>query len=74
MNQKINRQKRPSLTKREQKVIRLAAEDKRNKEIAAALGISEDTVHNRWAHIYDKPDVHSRAAAVAWLLRQTAMT
>lgn len=74
MNPKTHRPQRRALTPRERKILALAAADRRDKEIATALGISEHTVHNHWAHIYDKLGVHSRVAAVARWLRKTGMT
>ena len=70
MNRESNRANNHTLTEREQRVLELVAADKRDKEIAEILGMSEHTVHNHWRHIYDKLRVHGRAAAVAWLLKK----
>lgn len=53
------------LTERERQVLRGVAHGKRNKEIAARLGISEPTVKSHLANIYFKLSVDSRASAVA---------
>ena len=37
-----------------------------NAQIGWELGISEKTVRNHLSHLYDKLDLHSRAAAIAY--------
>ena len=56
---------RSELTRREQEVLRLVAQGKTNADIAAALVLSEHTVHRHVANILGKLAVPSRAAAVA---------
>ncbi len=56
---------RERLTPRELEVLRLVAEGKTNVEIAAALVLSEHTVHRHVANILRKLGASSRAAAVA---------
>jgi DNA-binding NarL/FixJ family response regulator len=51
-----------SLSAREQEVATLVAAGKRNREVAAALFLSEKTVESHLARIYDKLGVRSRAA------------
>jgi NarL family two-component system response regulator YdfI len=53
------------LTSRERAILERVARGERNKEIAAALGITERTVKAHLASIYNKLGVDSRAAAVA---------
>jgi DNA-binding CsgD family transcriptional regulator len=53
------------LTRREREVLRLVAQGKTNADIAAALVLSEHTVHRHVANILTKLAVPSRAAAVA---------
>ena len=53
------------LTARERDVLRLVTQGRSNKEIAAALTISERTVNTHLVHIFAKLDVSSRAAATA---------
>ena len=60
----------PTLSLRERQVLELVAEGMRNKEIAAALGISGDTVGMHVKNIYTKLDVHDRTAAVAKAIRR----
>lgn len=60
----------PTLSLRERQVLELVAEGMRNKEIAAALGISVDTTGMHVKNIYTKLDVHDRTAAVAKAIRR----
>jgi DNA-binding NarL/FixJ family response regulator len=55
-----------SLSSRERDVLRLVAEGSSNREIAAALFISEATVKSHLTHIYGKLGAKDRAAAVAY--------
>ena len=51
-----------ALSAREREVAMLVATGKRNREVAAALFLSEKTVESHLARIYDKLGVRSRAA------------
>ncbi len=53
---------RTGLSAREWEVATLVAAGKRNREVAAALFLSEKTVETHLSHIYDKLGVRSRAA------------
>jgi DNA-binding NarL/FixJ family response regulator len=64
------RANQPSLTFRESQVLELLATGKRNKEIAAALGISGDTASAHIKSIFLKFNVHDRTAALAEALRR----
>lgn len=57
-----------SLTAREIDVLRLVADGRTNRAIAARLGIGEATVKTHLLHVYDKLAVTDRASAVrtAW--------
>ena len=57
------------LSAREVEVLRLVAQGKTNREIAAALVISERTVINHLSHIFAKTGTDNRAAATAFALR-----
>jgi DNA-binding NarL/FixJ family response regulator len=54
------------LSVREVEVLRLLAEGKTNRAIAADLGISKRTVDRHVSNIFTKLDVSSRAAATAY--------
>jgi len=60
----------PALTCRELQVLELLATGKRNKEIAADLGISSDTARAHIKSIFIKFNVHDRTAALAEALRR----
>ena len=64
------RASQPSLTFRELEVLELLATGMRNKEIAAKLGISEDTTRAHIKSIFVKFNVHDRTAALAEALRR----
>jgi DNA-binding NarL/FixJ family response regulator len=55
---------RVQLTPREMASLRLLADGKANKEIAAALDISERTVKTHLAHLFEKLGVTSRTEAI----------
>lgn len=61
---------RPALTRRELDVMRLLAKGMRNKEIAVALGIAQETVQAHIKSIFAKLCVHDRTAALAVALRR----
>jgi two-component system NarL family response regulator len=60
----------PSLTPREVQVVELIFHGMRNKEIAAALGITEDTVQVHIRNLFEKLKVQDRTAAVKIALRR----
>lgn len=57
------------LTAREVQVLRLVAAGKTNREIAAALVLSERTVINHLSHVFTKIGAENRAGATAFALR-----
>lgn len=69
-----DRMSHPTLTARELDVINLLPKGMRNKEIAAALHISEETVQVHVKNIFGKLRVNDRAAAVAVALRRGIIT
>jgi DNA-binding NarL/FixJ family response regulator len=55
------------LTRREEEILELVSKGYANKEIAAKLGTSVETVRVHLRHIYEKLHVHSRTEAAARL-------
>lgn len=62
--------RRLSLTDRENQVLELIATGHTNDQAARTLGISSRTIRKHLEGIFSKAKVPSRAAAVAWWLRQ----
>jgi len=60
----------PALTAREIEIMQLVSEGLRNKEIAAALSISEVTVITHLRNIYSKMGVNDRTAALSLAIRR----
>ena len=60
---------KPRLSRREQEVLLHLSRGLTNKEIAAALVISLNTVERHLANIYTKLGVRGRAEAAAWAVR-----
>ena len=60
----------PRLTGRELEVLRLVAQGMSNREIAAELYISENTVKNHVRNILEKLHLHSRMEAVLYAVRE----
>ena len=61
------------LTSREQEVLKALARGLSEKEVAATLNISAQTVHNHVKNIYGKLDAHSRTEAVMKYLKRTPL-
>ncbi|HET7715349.1 MAG TPA: LuxR C-terminal-related transcriptional regulator [Bauldia sp.] len=59
---------RVALTARQAEILRLIAEGKSDRDIAAALGLSEFTVHRHVSNILNRIALPSRAAAVAYAI------
>ena len=60
----------PRLTDREMEVLRLVAQGLNNRDIAAKLFISENTVKNHIRNILEKLHLHSRMEAVVYAVRE----
>ena len=60
----------PSLTNREREILALLGDGLGNKQIAARLGISTNTVKTHLELLFDKIGVSSRAEAVATGVRR----
>lgn len=61
-------------TPQERLILPLLAEGKTNKEIAAQLHISDKTVKNYVANIFEKLHVKRRTEAAAWFMKQTRLS
>jgi DNA-binding NarL/FixJ family response regulator len=57
------------VTQRQIAVLRLVATGRSNREIAAALSVSERTVERHLENLYRKIDAHNRAEATAYAMR-----
>jgi DNA-binding NarL/FixJ family response regulator len=60
----------PAITLREREILSLIAKGRANKEIAAALGIADDTVKRHISNVLQKLDVSDRAQATAEAIRR----
>jgi len=60
----------PSITIREREILALVAQGRANKEIAAELGIAEDTVKRHISNTFQKLEVSDRAQATAEAIRR----
>jgi two-component system, NarL family, response regulator DevR len=58
------------LSPQERLILPLLAEGKTNKEIAVQLRLSDKTVKNYLANIFDKLQVKRRTEAVAWFMKE----
>ncbi len=60
----------PAITLREREILALVAQGRANKEIAAKLGIAEDTVKRHISNVLQKLGVNDRAQATAEAIRR----
>lgn len=58
------------LSPQERLIMPLLAQGRTNKEIATQLGLSDKTIKNYLANIYDKLGVSRRTEAVAWYIKE----
>lgn len=63
-----------TLTTQERRVLALVAQGKTNKEIGAALGLSEKTVKNYLSRAFEKLNVSRRAQAAVLFAREGALS
>jgi len=59
------------LSPQERLILPLLSEGKTNKEIAVQLRLSDKTVKNYLANIFEKLHVKRRTEAVAWFMKET---
>ncbi len=64
----------PAITPREREILAFIAAGRANKEIAAVLNVSEDTIKRHVSHILEKLDVNDRAQATAEAIRRGIVT
>jgi len=67
----VNSQGVTRLSPQERLILPLLAEGKTNKEIAGHLRLSDKTVKNYLANIFDKLHVKRRTEAVAWFMKES---
>ena len=67
---KARPEREPSLAPQEERVLALLAEGLTNKEIAAALQLSDKTVKNYIANMFQKLQISRRAQAAAYFVRR----
>ncbi len=60
----------PTITSREREILARVARGRANKEIAAELGIAEDTVKRHISNVFQKLNVNDRAQATAEAIRR----
>jgi DNA-binding NarL/FixJ family response regulator len=60
----------PAITLREREILARVAKGRANKEIAAELGIAEDTVKRHISNVFQKLEVSDRAQATAEAIRR----
>lgn len=61
------------LTDREQVMVRILASGATNREIAARLGLREQTVKNRLSNIYEKLGLRNRLELAIYLTRMVEL-
>jgi DNA-binding NarL/FixJ family response regulator len=66
----LDRAPRPQLTAREVEVLQLIVQGKSNKEIAALLGLSTNTVNVHRANLMQTLGIHNTAELVLYAIRQ----
>jgi len=70
LNQGVRVPGTDSLSPQEERVVMLVAEGRTNKEIAATLELSDKTVKNYLAHVFQKLHITRRAQAAAFFLKR----
>lgn len=72
--EELLRTPRPNLTARELEVLQLIVQGKSNKEIAAVLGLSPNTVNVHRANLMQTLGIHNTAELVLYAIRQGLVT
>lgn len=66
----VRRESFGGMTARELEVLKLTAQGLANKQVARALGLSDKTVRNHIANIYEKLGIHDRSQALLYAVRK----
>lgn len=66
----VRRESFDGLTARELEVLKLSAKGLANKQVARMLGLSDKTVRNHVANIYEKLGIHDRPQALLYAVRK----
>jgi DNA-binding NarL/FixJ family response regulator len=74
LNRQAHQAEADVLSDREREVLQLVAQGLTNKEIAAALGITEKTARNHISHILDKLGLSRRTEAAAYAVQKRLVT
>jgi RNA polymerase sigma factor (sigma-70 family) len=70
----IRKKSRATLTPRERQIVALVARGLTNREIAAHLGISENTLRNQLHNVFRKLNVHNRLELVLCVVSRQLLT
>jgi DNA-binding NarL/FixJ family response regulator len=66
----VRREAYDGISARELEVLKLTASGLANKQVARSLGLSEKTVRNHIANIYEKLGIHDRSQALLYAVRK----
>lgn len=66
----VRRESYDGISARELEVLKLTATGLANKQVARTLGLSEKTVRNHIANIYEKLGIHDRSQALLYAVRK----
>jgi DNA-binding NarL/FixJ family response regulator len=66
----VRREAYDGISARELEVLKLTASGMANKQVARSLGLSEKTVRNHIANIYEKLGIHDRSQALLYAVRK----
>ena len=70
MSSSVRREAYDGISARELEVLKLTASGLANKQVARTLGLSEKTVRNHIANIYEKLGIHDRSQALLYAVRK----
>jgi DNA-binding NarL/FixJ family response regulator len=70
LSSSVRREAYDGISARELEVLKLTASGMANKQVARTLGLSEKTVRNHIANIYEKLGIHDRSQALLYAVRK----